>query len=307
MDQIYRALLGDAGANLRSGKPVSAADVGNSALTIGLNALPVGGAGAAAKGAKAAAPIIDNAAARAILNSTLKNPQFSVAMPKQNAIQMLRSGQYQNKFQRGATDPYRMGKEESVLNIPMGTPVAERPVYGILTNRVAVPESIAKRIPGKTGEVARMVSPTANESLGMYGGADGIIASAPTRNLPTTYTTTDSFYAPAGSVRQVGDKAARRDAINEIMGRLDDNTYRSNARFIEGQIPSSANPLAQTNRIRTAGESGRLAENARDIALELSRTGRPGVKVVPGKPAKGPKPAKGSARPNLDRIFEPEA
>jgi len=53
MDQIYRALLGDAGANLRAGKPVSGADVANSALTVGLNALPVGGAGVAAKGVKA--------------------------------------------------------------------------------------------------------------------------------------------------------------------------------------------------------------------------------------------------------------
>jgi hypothetical protein len=56
MEAIYRALLGDAAVNAKSGKAVSAKDIGNTALTVGLNSLPFGaGGGAAAASPKALA------------------------------------------------------------------------------------------------------------------------------------------------------------------------------------------------------------------------------------------------------------
>ena len=39
-DELYRALFGDAVGNLRQGEEVSAGDIGNTALTVGLNSLP---------------------------------------------------------------------------------------------------------------------------------------------------------------------------------------------------------------------------------------------------------------------------
>lgn len=52
MDEIYRALFGNAAVKARQGQPITAGDVGDTAFTVGLNSLPFGGGGAAARASK---------------------------------------------------------------------------------------------------------------------------------------------------------------------------------------------------------------------------------------------------------------
>lgn len=52
MDEIWRALFGNAVVNARQGQPITAGDVGDTAFTVGLNSLPFGGGGAAARASR---------------------------------------------------------------------------------------------------------------------------------------------------------------------------------------------------------------------------------------------------------------
>lgn len=152
MDQIYRSLLGDAFANAKSGKNVTGKDVANSALTVGLNALPLGGAGAAAKGAQAASK--SSAVARALATQAAKNPLLQSRVSSDTLAQMARSGdtRFKNMFELGDfnTPNIRTAAERSALGIAENAPASARPnLYGVVTPRIPF---VAASVPSKAGD-----------------------------------------------------------------------------------------------------------------------------------------------------------
>jgi hypothetical protein len=251
MDQIYRALIGDAGANLRAGKPVSGADVANSALTVGLNALPVGGAGAAAKGAGA----IDNVAASAAIKKILQNPEISIVAPRQAMPEILSSrfkGQRELMAEQPNFDPTQFGRRETVedilLGYPLSTPDKFRPVYGAVANKTELPQWLLEKTPGKLGDALRLFDPRTNTS-GVFGNMDSVISRVPASAVDGTFTIGDSF-APflneAINLRAIDSPQVREQILKGIAtGRVQNQKLP----YIEAQMSPARNPVDAIRRI----------------------------------------------------------
>lgn len=131
MDQIWRSLFGDAGANLKAGKPVTGADVANSAFTVGLNALPFGAGGGAVRGAQAAAratqPSADLARAYNQLARTLAKPKVTHMTTMQGLEGMVGSGGRMKTAFGDAVSPSPASTGDFTVR---GVVAADDPVYG---------------------------------------------------------------------------------------------------------------------------------------------------------------------------------
>lgn len=242
MDQIYRALLGDAFANAKTGQQVTGQDLANSAFTVGLNALPFGAGGAVGR----SLPALDQLAARAVINRTLRNPQFAIAMPEKAAAEVGKSRRVKNKFEMQEEDmpmEFRRGLEEELLGVPFEAPAQARPTYAALANDLPLPASVVQAFPGVTGEALRRTS-RFNPSIEMYGGQSPVIASGSAKNLQGTFTIGDTFGRPS-NVYQLNDRTARQSAVREAMDQLN----RGGLQYIEAQIAAATNPGGAIQKI----------------------------------------------------------
>jgi len=279
MDQIYRALVGDAAANLKQGNPFSQKDVLNSAATIGLNSLPipiaagaVKAAPAVAAGVKAGARTVDNAAAKAIINRTISNPQMSIALPPQAMEKIARGGKVKNMFEvaadGGSRAPgylaERSGIESRLLGIGPEVAAAQRPTYGVMSSGIDLPYAVANRAPGATGEVLRLFDPRFNNILRRYSSPSMDNSSALTGNgflrtnpgVKGNYTISDSFQTTDRAFT-IGNKADTTEATQKILDLARKNAdYKRSRQYSSpfSKIPGLRQPAGRKEGINAIGD-----------------------------------------------------
>lgn len=245
MDEIYRMLFGNAFVNARQGQPVTAGDIGDTAFTVGLNSLPFGAGGGVVRGAQAApaaAKAVDEALARKILQNAIAQRKVAVAMTPSGAEGTIRSGGMKNIFELDDVAASRPGTylgerrlvEENLLGIPQSAPAAARPTYGALAGPM-LPQPIAQRLPGVTGQAIRVLDPRFNKVLSKYGYTLGSNTSevtpallATTRpGIEGTATIADSFLDPARaySLTNKADAQQLSDDVFELISRNARNKY----------------------------------------------------------------------------------
>lgn len=221
MDEIYRMLFGNAFVNARQGQPITAGDVGDTAFTVGLNALPFGAGGAAAKGARAADPAI----ARIVAERVLRNPSVSVRFPSEVSADLVNSGRFKNSMELGLdsgfnviTPQARLNAENLAYGVPLSAAAADRPIYGMLTANNAIPST---RLMPESAKLSQATMP-AHSGIG-YGDSLAVF-----KNPSGKFSAGDSFSANPGPNWNLGQVPAEF-AQNPAMA------FRSNAdRYITG-------------------------------------------------------------------------
>lgn len=221
MDEIWRMLFGNAFVNARQGQPITAGDVGDTAFTVGLNALPFGAGGAAAKGAQAADPAL----AKLLATRILRNPNVSVRFPSQIAPDLVNSGRFKNSMELGIdsgfnviTPQARIQAENLAYGIPLAAAAADRPIYGMLTANRAIPST---RLLPESAKLSQATRPA--HALTGYGDAVAVF-----KNPSGRFSSGDSFSANPGASWDLGQIPAEV-AQNPAMA------FRANAdRYITG-------------------------------------------------------------------------
>lgn len=295
MDEIWRALFGNAAVKARQGQPITAGDVGDTAFTVGLNSLPFGGGGAAARGAQVAANSPE--VARMLALQALRNPNI-VSRQGVNALeQMARSGdtRFKNMFdmnienvpryaeyqQKGLVSAdelsqealRRAASEEAILGIPMNAPASARPTYGIVTP--ALP-GVAARAPRPIGtpqnavqEVRSLLSPR-NPQLDEFG-ANGANVFFKPRNLDRVTTTAGdvgagSFGGVRGAAEEIGTAGVKNVAEKSIVPY---KSVLSPAPFLEAQMYGADLAKASKVTVPTKEAQKRLQELFKQAGIKV--------------------------------------
>ena len=282
MDQIYRALIGDAGANLRAGKPVSGADVANSALTVGLNALPIPAAAVPLKAA-------DKALAKRLAMNIFKKPDIAIVAPDTSADDIIKEGfksTYENQLRNSASGNYmdrRTAVEEAILGIPPSTLPAQRPVYGSVVNPKKLPEFILSNTPGVTGKTLRALDPGFNRQINEnYGRLAPVVFRSGSEGLTGTMTVGDSFNPVTGIAYGLNAADAPKAAAIELVQALSKNPR--SVPYVEAQIARNVNPIETLKSVDLPISQMRFPSSAQqqtgEYIQKLQAAGRPGTSSV---------------------------
>ena len=296
MDQIWRTLLGNAFVNAKNSQPVSAGDVGDTAFTVGLNALPFGAGGGAVKGAQA----VDRVAADKIVKKILENPDISIVAPREAMPQILSSrfkSQRELLSEQPGFDPTQFGKREAVEDYLMGYPpdfpVNQRPIYGAVANRTDLPQWLLEKTPGQSGDALRLFDPRTNRSA-VFGDADAVISRVPANAVEGSFTIGDSWVPAvhqAINMSQLQSPRVRKDILKAIAearsskGKAD-FAVDGKLPYIEAQMAARKNPVEAIRRIDIPPSYRRVWEQASRQAPESYTAGGmrmldPIIKQVP--------------------------
>jgi len=260
---------------------------------------------AVAAGVKAGARTVDNAAAKAIINRTLKNPRMAVALPSDAVEAVARGGKLKNAFEvgegtnaGGRVPEYfaqRLAAEENLLGLGPEVAAAQRPTYGVVNHGAALPQWMANRIPGATGQAARLFDYRFND-LQRYntpnllnGSLNAMPATVTTKpGIEGTYTIGDSLQKHSRAFA-IGNKADADEATETIfkLARENQDEYiktgsRSGVNFlghipdrsrsfpyIEMQANAKNNPAAFMDKFNIAKDTG-LREDITPITQKIT-------------------------------------
>jgi hypothetical protein len=270
MDAIYRALLGDAAVNAKQGKSVSGADLANSALTIGLNSLPFGAGGGAAK----AVPAADKALARLLATRVLKKPNVSVRFPSNISNDLVNSGRFKNSMELGIdsglgviTPQARLQAENLAYGIPLSASAADRPIYGMLTANRQIPSTSLLPETAKLSQATRPAHASTS-----YGDAVAVF-----KNPSGKFSGGDSFSTNPGQSSNLGQVPAkfadnpamafRSDADRYVTGV--DDAYRAATRerpqALEAVVPAKDASISNVDYFLV---DSKAKKNALEILLK---------------------------------------
>jgi TP901 family phage tail tape measure protein len=225
---------------------------------------------------KKTANALDERLAAKVIEAAIARPGFSVTMPSNAAKDILRGGTLKNQFEIGSAkiDPnyIRVAQENKVLGIPLDAPSSARPTYGALTNRLPIPQSIVRRVPGMTGEALRLTDKYNPNTL-MYGGGNPVVASGNISNkLRASLTVGDSFDSTAKAYNMF-DRSSRKLVANDVLSVLkrgyrpsyiETQFYDNPTSFIKKFTPVKNPYSAEVNNSMTGVlQSLRMAQQSR--------------------------------------------
>jgi len=251
---------------------------------------------AVAAGVKAGARTVDNAAAQAIINRTIKNPQMSIALPPKAMEGVARGDKVKNMFEM-ADDPSlnlrqngyldeRAAVESNLLGIGADVPAAQRPTYGVMSSGIDLPYYMANRAPGATGEALRLFDPRFNNILNRYSMPTSKNGSALSPNgflrtnpgVKGSYTISDSFHTPDRAFT-IGNQADQNEAAQKIFNLARQNAdYKSSepwGRNFPNSLPGLRQPAGQKVGINAIGDIGNRQMSYPYIELQAAAETNP--------------------------------
>jgi hypothetical protein len=226
---------------------------------------------------------IDDAIAKAIVSSSLKNPKIVVGMTPSGVEGMIRDRKLKNMFELpnevtdfrpGDYKADRLRTEGDFLGVPANTPASARSTYGTVASKSTLPYDLVQFLSRRdsplksTGAALSLFDPRFNKTISNYvysrqsnirDSTEQALLSLKPGAAQGTFTLGDSFLQLGGRPFAIGSKADRKQATSQIMEELKKARLPGspsqlipspfNLPYIEAQISAKTNPFEIASKL----------------------------------------------------------